>query len=210
MNSVGICNLALSHLGSYSIQSFTESTKEAQFCDAVYEPVRDSMLRDFDWNFATKREALALLTTTYSGYDYAYAYPSDCLKAIKIYNANTGYSMSGSFYDASLTYSSPNKIEFEIAINDNLNQKIVLTNEGDAELFYTAKVTNVNLYDPLFVTAFSYSLAAELALALKGSTKMQEELTQLARLYGYKAQATNANESYLKPKISSSLQDSRG
>lgn len=210
MNSVGICNLALSRLGAYSINSFTEVTKEAKFCNAIYEPVRDSLLRDFDWNFANRREELALLTETYSGYDYAYAYPSDCLKAIKIYNANTGYSMSGSFYDASLAHTTPNKIEFEIAINDDLSQKIILTNQEEAELFYTAKVENPNLFDPLFVTAFSYSLAAELALALKGSTKMQGELTQLARLYGFRAQASNANESYLKPKVSSSIQDSRG
>jgi len=182
MNSVGICNLALSRLGAYSINSFTEVTKEAKFCNAIYEPVRDSLLRDFDWNFANRREELALLTETYSGYDYAYAYPSDCLKAIKIYNANTGYSMSGSFYDASLAHTTPNKIEFEIAINDDLSQKIILTNQEEAEL----------------------------ALALKGSTKMQGELTQLARLYGFRAQASNANESYLKPKVSSSIQDSRG
>lgn len=57
---VEICNRALSNIGnSRSINSLTEASKEAGECSLHFEACRDAVLSDFDWNFATKRVALA-------------------------------------------------------------------------------------------------------------------------------------------------------
>lgn len=57
---IEICNRALSNIGnSRSINSLTEASKEAGQCSLHFDSCRDAALADFDWNFATKRLALA-------------------------------------------------------------------------------------------------------------------------------------------------------
>ena len=57
---IEICNRALSNIGnSRSINSLTEASKEAGQCSLHFDACRDAALADFDWNFATKRLALA-------------------------------------------------------------------------------------------------------------------------------------------------------
>lgn len=207
MNSVTICNLALSHIGNYSISAFTDPTKEAKISKALYEPTLDALLRSFAWGFATKRKNLALLTETYSGYDFAYAYPTDCLNIIKIYNPNSG--MINNYYNA-VSFNFNERIEFDVIVNSDLNQRVILTNQEQAELVYTAKVEDANLFDPMFVDALSYKIATEMALPLKGNTTLQQGLYNITNMKIAQAQGMNANESYRRPAtVRSSLTDIR-
>ncbi|EOW44572.1 hypothetical protein A1YG_03321, partial [Escherichia coli KTE130] len=82
---VEICNRALSNIGnSRSINSLTEASKEAGECSLHFEACRDAVLSDFDWNFATKRVALADTSNPPPDWEYAYQYPSDCLRITEI------------------------------------------------------------------------------------------------------------------------------
>ena len=82
---VEICNRALSYIGnSRSINSLTEASKEAGECSLHFEACRDAVLSDFDWNFATKRVALADTSNPPPDWEYAYQYPSDCLRITEI------------------------------------------------------------------------------------------------------------------------------
>lgn len=82
---VEICNRALSNIGnSRSINSLTEASKEAGECSLHFEACRDAVLSDFDWNFATKRVALADTSNPPPDWEYAYQYPSDCLRISEI------------------------------------------------------------------------------------------------------------------------------
>jgi len=64
-----IANLALLHLGDKgSITTLaTDTTPEARKLRALYEVRRDSLLRSYPWNFATKRARLAISYTSFSG-----------------------------------------------------------------------------------------------------------------------------------------------
>ncbi|MGR7394096.1 hypothetical protein ACU63O_11170 [Klebsiella aerogenes] len=82
---IEICNRALSNIGNNrSINSLNEASKEAGQCSLYYESIRDAVLADFDWNFATKTVALADTNNPPLDWDYAYTYPTDCLKIIEI------------------------------------------------------------------------------------------------------------------------------
>jgi hypothetical protein len=63
-----IANLALLHLGDKgSITTLaTDTTPEARKLRALYEVRRDSLLRSYPWNFATKRARLAITYTSFS------------------------------------------------------------------------------------------------------------------------------------------------
>jgi hypothetical protein len=180
-NEVEICNLALSHLSAARIQSLDDRTKGAYECKLHYPVMRDAVLRDHQWNFATKREVLALETVTYSGWAYAYAYPVDCIEARELYDAGQGLRTN-------------QKIPFEVALNSAKNRRLVLTDQDAAELIYTARVTDANMFDPLFVMALSYALASELAISIKGDPKLAELMTQTYRRQVGRAMAKNSNE----------------
>ena len=52
-SQVGICNMALSHLGqSKPISSITERSAAARACNRFYDTALEEVLRDFAWPFA--------------------------------------------------------------------------------------------------------------------------------------------------------------
>ena len=82
---IEICNRALSNIGnSRSINSLTEASKEAGQCSLHFDSCRDAALADFDWNFATKRLALADTNNPPPDWAYSYQYPTDCLRITEI------------------------------------------------------------------------------------------------------------------------------
>ena len=179
-SEIEICNLALSHLGSYTINSLLDASQEARKCKLYYPYARDFVLRNFPWNFAEKRINLAEVSgVTPIGYDYAYQYPSDCLKARKIYNEVSG----------------GNPIDFIINATDDLIDKLIYTNEQAAILIYTAKITDPNLFDSVFINALSYRLASDIAIALTKKANLQQMMLQLYTQYMSMAQTANASES---------------
>ena len=82
---IEICNRALSNIGnSRSINSLNEASKEADQCSLHFDACRDAALADFDWNFATKRLALADTNNPPPDWQYAYQYPTDCVRITEI------------------------------------------------------------------------------------------------------------------------------
>jgi hypothetical protein len=179
MSEVAICNEALSHIGAYSITSLTEQSKEARQCNILYASARDQALRDFPWNFAEKRVALALLSSvTPTGYDYAYAYPPDCLKAREIYNSVTG----------------GEKIDFIINAAADGKSKMILTDEEDAILIHTMRITNTEVFDGTFKKALGYLLASELAWPITKKASIQGAMLEIYSSIISTAKAGNASE----------------
>jgi hypothetical protein len=204
-SEIQICNLALSHIGAPTIAALSESTRQARECNRLYEVNRDAVLADYPWNFATKRRVLALLSgETVSGWDYVYSYPGDCLKAWMIYNPMTtqtytdGYYTSGQYVFSAVKVNA-DRIKFEIASNEDLDQRLILTNQEDAELIYTARVTDPNMFSPQFVEALSWRLAADLAIPLKGKESLHQRMMQMYEIRLGHAHQANAREGWEPP-----------
>lgn len=197
-NSVEICNLALSHIGSSSIESLSNpKNKEARQCALLYPISRDAALRDHDWGFARKRASLALTDLKIEGWDFVYQYPSDCLSPREIYNHIS--------YPAKVE----ERVPFETGANGDLTGNVILTNEENALLIYTAKLENTNLFDALFVEALSWRLAADLAIPIKGKADLEQRaLNRYMQIVGL-AKARNSNEGYKAPDHGSSFLKAR-
>lgn len=192
---IGICNIALSHIGTSGIQALTESSKEALACRTLYESARDAVLRDHPWNFAERRAALALSTEEVPGYSYVYAYPSECLSARR-FTADDAPGM---------TTTTP----FVVTADSTLSGKLIATDLGAAVLIYTAKVTDPTMFDPLFVDALGWRLASDLAIPVTGDPRVEQSCFTRYINFLRNAQAADSMEGKKDPETSNSFVDAR-
>ena len=161
-----ICNMALRHIGARTITAIdADASQEDRDCNVYYEQCRDTVLRDYPWPFAAKRDAMTEVTIDssthedyYGLYDYAYSFPSDCLKPRQVFEAET-------YYDK----------PFEIMRLED-DTKVILTDAEDAILFYTMAVTDVTWFDTQFVNALALCLASKIARPLTKSAQLAERL----------------------------------
>lgn len=209
-SEVRICNLALSRVGARRISSLSENTKESRECNKIYTDTRDVVLAAHDWGFARKHKTLAAIATpTYPGWDYAYAYPTDCLAARRIKD-DTG-SVSQIAYDLEEErYRSVGKVEFEVRATEALDGKVILTDQADAVLIYTARVTDPNVFSIEFIDALAYRLASDLAVPLRADTRKSDTHFRKYTFLIGSAQASSANEGYQKPDNGNSFVNARG
>lgn len=178
-SEIEICNLALSRIGAFSIDSLDEKSKEARECKRSYGPARDQVLSDYPWNFSTIRADLALLSGVEPvGFEYAYAYPSNCLKARGIWRS----------------VSTADPIPFEIVAADDLQSKMIITDEEDAVLEYTAGITVPNLFSKSFIDMLSYRLASDLAIPITKKSGIQSAMLQVYMSKLLSSQNTDATE----------------
>lgn len=179
-SKVSICNMALGYLNhGIRIAALDEGSNEADQCSLFYEPALRSVLRAAPWSFAMRYETLADLGTPVSpNWTVMYAYPSDAVAIRAILPRVRG--------------TAPNK--FEVAYSASLASRVVMCDVGDATAAYTAFVDDPTLYDPQFVTAFAWQLAAEMALVLTGSLQLKSNAdTQFNRAVNL-AMVSNGSE----------------
>ncbi len=146
-----ISNMAISHLGvGKEIADLdTETSAEAKACRRFYDIARDTVLRDFEWPFATKIASLGLVESDpNTEWDYSYRYPSDCITLRRI--------LSGVRQDTL-----DSKVPYKIA--QDSSGRLIFSDEENASVEYTVKVTDPAKYTPDFTLALSYRLAVYIA-----------------------------------------------
>lgn len=138
---IDICNVALSRLGQTQITALTEDDKKARLCNVFYAPMRDALLEEQWWPFATKRETLARLTATPdSEFDYYYQLPSDCLTPRCLVDDTIEYTIEG--------------------------DRLATDSTADIELVYTKKETDTTKFSAMFADLLAYRIALELVIPL--------------------------------------------
>jgi hypothetical protein len=160
MNPVDLCNLALDEINENTIEALDEESKAARRCNRIYPVMRDELLASHPWSFAERTVSLSLLSgVTPTGWDYAYGYPSDCIKPRKIYNENSTTTL----------------LDFRQQAASDLNSRQIWTDVEDAVLVYTARITVLNLFDPMLIDAFKFKLASSLASSIKEDRQLSQD-----------------------------------
>lgn len=153
VSNVDIANNALVKLGASTIISFTENSQAARAVNVIYDQLRNSVLRDHKWNFATKRVTLAQNSEAPAfEYVYSYALPTDCLRVIQMERRDMIFQIEG---------------------------RNLLTDESPAKIIYIAEISDPNQYDAMFIEAFSARLAAELAVPLTDSRTLANDMMSM-------------------------------
>ncbi len=164
---LGICNAALRHLATKAIKSLAEASEQAAACAGFYDQVRDEVLREFRWPFATRFAALTLVGGTATvpvtlEWKYSYRLPDDCLSPRRI--------LSGTRQETEET-----RVPFDTASDDDGGLLYTDQPPADAtdttpqlpQLEYTALMAEARFASD-FTQAFSLKLAFYIAPAVAG------------------------------------------
>jgi len=182
ISSVDICNLALTKLGQDTIVALTQESETARRCNILYDRVRDQVLREHTWSFATKIEALAeLANESVLGWEYLYLMPSNCLRVIKVYDEGD-----------------TDTNNYDKLLSPDTNTHVIATNLYQAYMKYIKKIEDPNLFDTLFINAFVAKLAAELSLVITGNSSLMASFIQEYNAFIAQAKAIDAQEKNIK------------
>lgn len=187
---VSICSNALRRLGDSPITSLTEDSERARLCNAFYEPSRDAVLRSHTWNFAITRASLAKLSDA-PAFEYAnqFALPTDpfCLRVLKM-----------EFED------------YEFKIENLAGQgRVLLTDEGTANIIYIARITDPSLFDSMFVDVLTSKLTVDLAYPITNSTTLQAQMQRIYERKLSEARSLDSTEGSTDSLISNVFTDFR-
>lgn len=174
-----IINLAFSRLGQKPSSSTSEASVQMETALREYDPALKDTLKS-RWPFATVIEKLTY-HSTYATVDYAYAYtyPASCMALWVVFNGETIDRKLGE--------------KFRVLFSPSLNASIITTDCSAAYAEYSFYNTNTSIWDPAFVQAFAYRLAAAMAVPLNGNSEMAKDFiaifntmsSEADRLTGY-------------------------
>lgn len=151
-SETSIANLALSKLGDEDqiIDLRSGESRASRSIAAVFDDLRDAVLRAGKWNFATARASLPALTTAPAwGYAYAYQPPADFMAFANLQD-DIDYRFEGGLILSDAT--------------------------PPLALRYIQRVTDTGRFDSLFVEALACRLAAQVAKRLTGSDTAQQTM----------------------------------
>lgn len=181
---IEICNRALSNIGnSRSINSLDEASKEAGQCSLHFDACRDAALADFDWNFATKRVALADTNNPPPDWQYAYQYPTDCMRITEI------------MLPGIRNPTAAMRVPYVTGADAAGTGKLIYTDQPAAWLKYVGRVTDVNMFDAIFIEALSWRLAAAINMPLTGSADLGNNALSMYNRVILSAGSHSLNES---------------
>lgn len=151
MNQTEICNLALNKLGSPTIVSIDDETKNARACKNYWEQTRDEVLESHPWRCAIKRDRLALEDAE-PEYEYSYAFtlPNDCLRVLEMY-PDEEYRIEG---------------------------ESLLSDSDECYIKYISRVTNTTKFNPLLVKAIATLLALNISYHISHNVALVNSLRQ--------------------------------
>jgi len=187
---VSICSNALRRLGDDPITSLTDDTERARLCNAFYTDARDAVLRSHPWNFAITRASLAKLSDTPAyGFNYQYSLPTNpyCLRVLEMEYPDYIF-----------------KVE-----NVATHGRVLLTDEGTAKILYIARITDTNLFDPMFVDVLTAKLSLDLAYPVTNSLQVQQQMQKLYQTKLSEARSIDGQEGFIDDLVSNTFTDFR-
>jgi hypothetical protein len=159
MTDVEVCNLALDNISvTNKIAALNAAgTKEERACARWFALVRDSVLAEFPWPFASAvAEPTQITSEEHAVWTYLYTAPTSMLKARRI------------FLPGQLRNQSP-PMPFATLLNEAGTAYIIGCDTDGILLEYTRKVDNndkLALVPPAFIDALLWKLAARLVKPL--------------------------------------------
>lgn len=171
-SEVDICNAALGNLGDVAnLQSISppDGSAQADHCARFYPIARDALIEMHDWDFATKRVALAQVSNITTEWGYCYAQPIDLINTIAVMDSlaaddwSVGIPAEQIWQETPILNTgayTPREFVLESAADGT---DILYTNQVNAVLRYVARVTDTSKFSPLFTRTLIASLSALLA-----------------------------------------------
>lgn len=190
--AVDVCRRALTLVGTRrTIQSLGENSAEARACQTWYTRTLKSCLRRTDWGFARRNSALSRISgSTINGWNYKYAWPEGAVKILAVTPSLADYVP---LYNNSLEKIQLPRVSYEIGGTEA--SRVIYANTSPLYVYFTFLVEDIEMWDSLFDTYMSTSLAAAIAPTLTQKTSLVELLSQKAEQAFLMASGEDGNES---------------
>jgi hypothetical protein len=219
VSAVDVANMALDTIGArYSITSLDppQPPPNANLVARHYQPKIDALHRSAHWSFARRQAKLSLLMAAIGTpenpngttlplppppWQYAYAYPSDCLAArfLVADNPPQGQDLpvlaAGAYATPLWPWNPGWTFIVGNALDANGNQiRIILTDLEFAQLVYTVRVTDPDVWDPQFLLASTAYLGAWLVNPTSGDGDMLRNMIGIVKEVVGDARVADGNE----------------
>jgi hypothetical protein len=216
---VDLCNLALDQIAARAGITGLDppsppNNLAAQVAARTYQLQADAVFRSAHWNSARKQAPLTLLRAAIgtpenpSGalptppipWRYEYAYPADCLKVrFVIPSPQIPATTTALMTNVGINFQPAVRtgMPFVPAIDTDQagNQvKVTLTNARVAQGVYTARISNVDLWDSMLQNAVVSALAAWFCSPLSGSDERKKMAIAMASGMIQQARISDGNE----------------
>jgi len=161
-SEVSICNQALSWLGANRITSLNDGTVNANLCKDNYDSLRDVVLEEANWSFATRRVKLSppLAALPEYGYGYKFQLPSDVLLVVEA-SDNASYKNGSNDFDW------------------RKEEDFVMADAATVYCKCIVQIIDPSKFSNLFVQALAARIAAELSPPITESNSTTERMWAL-------------------------------
>lgn len=149
VSETSICNQALSWLGANRITALDGASREAEWCRDNYAQIRDAVLEERMWTFATERDTSTVGDLDDWGVKYKHPIPVDWIAVYRVNCDAHGTTSRGWVREG----------------------RYILTEDATVYLWGLKRVTDTGYFTPLFVETVAARLAAEGAIPLTGDHK---------------------------------------
>lgn len=218
MDPVTVVNMALAAIGSQSSISSIgpPDTSTESLCAALfYQPKIDALHRAAHWNCTRFQDYLTLAKAAVGTPEnpdgslpappipwlYEYVYPVDCLQARYIVPIVPNPAVNPPFTTAQTTapiFWGGAPIKYVVATDTNDQgrlMRVILTNMRQAQLVYTKRITDPNMWDPHFLDAAQAFLAANFVNPLARNKSLLNDQVAIASDLIRQARVSDGNES---------------
>ena len=154
--NIEITNQALAEIGSRSqITSMTDGSQEALYANLIYNPLRDFLLREGDYDWSLQSVAIGPSGTAQLPWNYQYGYPGVALRIRQL---------------VPLVYDplDPRPVSWNVVASSPTGPRVIVSKEAMSQVIYTASVIEDD-WDPIFREAFVRLLGSVLALAIESN-----------------------------------------
>lgn len=155
-SEVSIVNGAMIRLGVGVITSLADDSPQARVANRRFTTLRDDLLRDHPWNWATKRVTIPASTVSPTwGFANAFPLPANYRRLMEVQN--------------------PSKLEYRI--ESTSDGKVIVTDiSAPLNIAYVALITDVAQWDTKFNEVLSARCAVDWVEALKNNATLKETL----------------------------------
>lgn len=219
MDDVTVVNQALDEIRARATVTSinpSDGSKAGDIASRHYQPRIDALSRSAHWNCLRFQATLTMLKAALGTPEnpqgtnptpplpwlYEYAWPSTpfCLKPrfiVPPLNVVGGVPIMTNAGIAQPSLAVKSAIPFQVSIDTDSNGnaiKVILCNIAQAQLVYTARITDPDLWDPQFLDAAVMTLAAWFCEPITGSDKLTVQKVQLATGMITQARIADGNE----------------
>lgn len=210
---VSICNQALGWLGANLITSLNDDNKEAALCKANYPDIRDAVLEEREWTFCVRRISLSpTVVEPVYGYTNQFLLPPDVIRILNVPDTRFGDTDDnligtglGGQHEGPDQQPQLSTFRVESLEETTATGKVILANVDSLFLRVIWRVTNIQLYSPMFIQSLAARIAADLAIPLTQNRTLQKDMWQLYQMKLSRAGAMDGIQGKMELKRSNAI-----